>query len=127
MHGPAVRCHDLSMHTTSDDQLRTTRELLVARSTELGERMRRANEDLRRESVPLPRDAPDAAIVLENDEILHAVSEAARSELGQIEGALERLEAGTYGICQQCGEQIDAERLRVVPYAAACRRCAPEA
>jgi DnaK suppressor protein len=114
------------MQTTSDDLLRVFRDQLLARSAELGERVRRVHDDLRRETVPLPRDAPDAAIVMENDEILQALDEAARAELRQIERALERLEAGTYGTCGTCGENIDAERLRVVPYAVACRNCAPK-
>jgi len=87
--------------------------------------MRRVHDDLRRESTPLPRDFPDAAIVVENDEILQAIDETARVELEQIERAMERLEAGTYGTCETCGEKIDAERLRVVPHAVACRHCAP--
>jgi DnaK suppressor protein len=118
--------HDIPMHTSNDEQLRATRARLLARSAELGERVRRVHDDLRRESVPLPRDAPDAAIVLENDEILQAIDESARGELRQIERALERLEAGTYGTCEKCGGKIDADRLRAVPFAAACRSCAPE-
>jgi DnaK suppressor protein len=51
---------------------------------------------------------------------------AARVELAQIERALDRLEAGTYGTCETCSEKVDTERLRVVPFAMACRRCAPE-
>ena len=110
----------------ADEQLRTIRDRLVARSAELSERRRRVNDDLRRESVPLPRDAPDAAIVVENDQILQALDEAARSELGQIDRALERLEIGTFGTCESCGGKIDAERLRIVPYAMKCRRCASD-
>ena len=113
------------MHTPSDDQLRDIRSHLLARSAELDDRVHRVHEDLRRESAPLPRDHPDAAIVLENDEILHAVDDAANAELAQISRALERLEAGTYGTCEKCGEKIETERLRVVPYADACRDCSP--
>jgi DnaK suppressor protein len=111
------------MHTHNDEQLRSIREVLLARDAELQERVKRVSDDLRREVTPLPRDAPDAAVILENDEILQAVDEAARSELRQIHRALERLEAGTYGLCQQCGQRIDANRLRVVPYAVHCQRC----
>jgi RNA polymerase-binding transcription factor DksA len=110
----------------TDDGLRAIRDRLVSRSKELSERIRRVHDDLGRESTPLPRDLPDAAIVLENDEILQAVDEAARAELAQIERASERLEAGTYGTCETCGGEIGAERLRIVPYAVTCRRCAPE-
>lgn len=37
--------------------------------------------------------------------------------------ALERLEAGTYGICQNCGQQISLERLEALPYATLCINC----
>ncbi len=115
------------MHTISDDDLRSIRAGLLARDAELRDRLRRVREDLRREVTPLPRDAPDAAVILENDEILHALEESARGELGQIERALERLEAGTFGVCDECGKRIDAARLRVVPYAMRCQHCAPDA
>ncbi|HYJ40731.1 MAG TPA: TraR/DksA family transcriptional regulator [Steroidobacteraceae bacterium] len=115
------------MHTMIDDRLRGAREWLLARSAELRERLSRVHDDLSRESTPLPRDAPDAAIVMENDEILRAIDETARNELNQIGRALERIGAGTYGLCEGCGGSIDAERLRVVPYAANCRSCAPDA
>jgi DnaK suppressor protein len=52
---------------------------------------------------------------------------AASTERTRIECALERLEAGTYGICDDCGAPIDEERLRLLPDAATCRHCAPPA
>ena len=112
------------MHITKDDDLRAIRNGLLAREAELRDRVHRVHEDLRREVTPLPRDAPDAAIVIENDEILQAIDETARSELREIERALERLEAGTYGLCDRCGERIDVDRLRAVPYTVHCRSCA---
>jgi DnaK suppressor protein len=115
------------MQTTIDDTLRSAREWLVARSAELHERVGRVHDDLRREPTPLPRDAPHAAVVMENGEVLRAIDETARAELEQLGYAFERIEAGTYGICEGCGAQVEAERLRVVPYAAQCRNCAPDA
>jgi RNA polymerase-binding transcription factor len=115
------------MQTMIEDKLRSARERLLARSAELRERLSRVHDDLRRESTPLPRDAPDAAIVMENDEILRAIDETARAELSQIGRALERIGAGTYDLCEDCGARIEAARLRVVPYAAHCRDCAPDA
>lgn len=44
--------------------------------------------------------------------------------LEQVEAAIERIEAGTYGVCQQCGRRIDAQRLQAVPYASHCIDCA---
>ena len=114
------------MHIISDENLRSNREKLLAREAELRDRMRRAQDDLRREATPLPRNAPDAAVAMENDEILQALAESARSEIGQIERALERIEVGTFGLCERCGERIDSDRLRVVPYTLHCRRCATD-
>jgi DnaK suppressor protein len=43
--------------------------------------------------------------------------------LEQVEGALERFEAGTYGLCEQCGKEIDPARLKALPYATLCLSC----
>ena len=48
----------------------------------------------------------------------------ARSRLDDLDQALERLERGSYGRCEGCGEPIPAERLEVRPAATACVRCA---
>ncbi|GAA0241546.1 TraR/DksA family transcriptional regulator [Cryptosporangium japonicum] len=42
----------------------------------------------------------------------------------EIDAALERVEAGTYGRCVRCGAAIAGERLEVRPHAAACVSCA---
>ena len=41
----------------------------------------------------------------------------------EIDRALEKLEEGTYGLCEDCGEAIPQERLDVVPWATTCVRC----
>jgi DnaK suppressor protein len=46
-----------------------------------------------------------------------ALRERAQRELVQVEAALARLDAGTYGICQSCGKPIDPARLEVLPWA----------
>ena len=43
---------------------------------------------------------------------------------GRIQSALQRLEEGTFALCEKCGAEIDAERLLAVPYASLCRACA---
>ena len=44
--------------------------------------------------------------------------------LDQIEAAIERIEDGSYGRCEQCGGKIRKRRLEAIPYAAFCVRCA---
>lgn len=46
-----------------------------------------------------------------------------RRTLGLVEAALKRLDLGTYGFCEVCGEPIDRARLEALPYAAQCVRC----
>lgn len=47
-------------------------------------------------------------------------------ELTRIEMALTRLQHGDYGFCDQCGDPIAKQRLKVDPAAALCIRCAAE-
>lgn len=44
--------------------------------------------------------------------------------LSKANRALERVEAGTYGICESCGKPIPVERLNVLPYSTLCVECA---
>ena len=111
------------MRNLNDDELRSTRKRLLARGAELRDRLQRVRLDLARESNPLPRDFADAAIVLENDEILAALENSAVSELRHIDAALERIDAGTFALCESCGREISADRLRAVPHATRCRDC----
>jgi RNA polymerase-binding protein DksA len=60
----------------------------------------------------------------ENDEVLEAILVEAKQELNQIEQALQRVKAGTYGICEQCEQPIDLKRLQALPYTTRCINCA---
>lgn len=44
--------------------------------------------------------------------------------LAKIEGALDRIEDGSYGLCEECGAKIPKQRLLAVPYATMCVKCA---
>ena len=43
--------------------------------------------------------------------------------LTEIDGALDRIENGTYGVCQRCGNSIGEERLESLPWATLCIDC----
>jgi len=51
------------------------------------------------------------------------IEEQARESLAQIERALERMDAGTYGTCARCGATIPIERLEAMPEAELCVTC----
>ena len=56
--------------------------------------------------------------------ILKQLHERGNKELNEIDLALERMAAGTYGTCEICLKQIAFKRLAVLPDARLCRKCA---
>lgn len=50
-----------------------------------------------------------------------------RYRLASIEHALDKIDSGTYGICDKCGGQIDPKRLEALPESALCVTCKAEA
>jgi len=55
-----------------------------------------------------------------------SVLEGLDDQLREIDAALERVEAGTFGRCERCGREIDDERLEALPMARRCRDHAQE-
>lgn len=100
------------------------REVLIARHKELLAKVQDIEIDFRREEAPLEKDAEEQSLQIENDDVLKALDEAGRREIRGIERALARMDAGKYGICARCGEAIAPARLRALPAAELCIRCA---
>lgn len=59
---------------------------------------------------------------VERDRLLVVASEA-QARVAEIDAALGRVEAGTYGLCEACGKPIPEPRLEVVPEATLCVTC----
>lgn len=55
---------------------------------------------------------------------IEAIRRAAASERAEVDAALARVDAGTYGICVVCGESIAPARLEARPFATTCIVCA---
>jgi DnaK suppressor protein len=47
-----------------------------------------------------------------------------RGILDEVNAALDRIAAGTFGKCESCGAVISEERLKAIPYTPHCMRCA---
>ena len=52
-----------------------------------------------------------------------SLSENVKDILKRVDEALNRIEKGTYGICELCGQAIPEERLQALPYANLCITC----
>ena len=55
-----------------------------------------------------------------------SLMESEEETLDLIETSLERIEEGTYGQCEECGVKIPKTRLKAIPYASLCVKCATE-
>jgi DnaK suppressor protein len=96
-------------------RLLTRQQQLVQRIFEVEEDMQALDAD--RDIERMDRVQEEAA-----EEALTALDEQGRQEVEEIQAALARIEAGTYGYCETCGETISPGRLAVLPTA---RRCVP--
>jgi len=65
----------------------------------------------------------ETATVTLDREIDYTLEENSEHVLSEIEGALERIEEGTYGTCVNCGKPIAEERLAAIPWATYCIDC----
>jgi DnaK suppressor protein len=66
----------------------------------------------------------DSAQVTEQRSEALAHIDAARGRLRQVDEALQRMDEGTYGICVDCGEEINPARLEARPLSIRCVECA---
>ncbi len=69
-------------------------------------------------------DSAEQAQERENDEVVDAIGNETRLSLHAIQVALDKIAEGTYGECEQCGEDIAIGRLRAIPEATRCVNCA---
>lgn len=96
------------------------KKLITDRLQELDARLHDVNHDL---AEPKPADLDEQAIDIEDDEVLEGLGIAAQKETSLLKLALERIENGTFGICQKCGDPISQARLNAVVYAPLCKDC----
>jgi DnaK suppressor protein len=97
------------------------------------EEKRRLWNELRTELFPaqdrlnsqfdIPQDIGDQGMLDVLSDTGLAVNDILRDKLSRMDAAERKLEDGSYGICEDCGVEIDEERLRVQPYAIRCVPC----
>jgi len=63
-------------------------------------------------------------LILRTWEALEALEKTEVQEIHRIEAALQRIAEDTYGICDECGADIDPKRLKALPTASKCILCA---
>lgn len=71
----------------------------------------------------IPLDTGDRSMIDLLEDTGMTVADIRRQQLTRMDEALRRLEEGTYGVCEECGEEIEEKRLEVAPYAPCCITC----
>lgn len=102
--------------------LRKRAEIKARIEEQLGEKMA---EDI--DSVLGPAlDEGDLSILEIGRDVDYGLLSMYTKTLKNINQALERLDEGTYGICEECGQEIAEKRLEVIPFALYCVQCQRE-
>lgn len=105
----------------NDEEVRARLEEYRASINERREKLAR---HVSHREEPLPQDFAEQAVELENDETMVALEDELYEQLRAVDDALDRLAAGSYGTCTECGEPVAEERLEALPAAALCIDCA---
>lgn len=94
----------------------------------------RMREDLvreiaRRSKATTEGTTPDIGDILDSvseertRELDMILTDREKKKLGQIDDSIDRIEDGTYGMCEECGVKIPKARLKVMPFAKYCVEC----
>jgi DnaK suppressor protein len=99
------------------------KELLKSRE-EINARLERTHKHIYQKDEPVSANFNEQIKQTESDQLVHALEIEGKEELKLINRALQRLEAGDYNRCGECGGEIGEKRLNAIPYAELCIKCA---
>ncbi len=99
--------------------LKKRREILKVLSGELIEGVKKSPEL----KSSLGNDPGDISTLNENTDLSSSIADQYAHMLRDVDRSLGKVEDGTYGICEECGEEIDRRRLEAVPSASHCIQC----
>ena len=100
------------------------RSSLLSMLEELDDRLATITDDIKHSGEPLEKDFEEQAVQAENDEVMDCLGNRARTEIDKIKQAIVRIDKGQYGVCENCGEPINPERLKALPFSGLCIECA---
>ena len=104
-------------------ELKETRQKLIELRERILENMRKELADYRHRSSSNSADPIDQAADAYDDNVTFEIAANNDEELEQIESALEKIEKGTYGLCEMCSVAISPTRLKILPFATRCVNC----
>jgi DnaK suppressor protein len=103
--------------------LKTARETLLEMKKQLLAEIQQDLKQGREASKDEGMDTYDLASEARDREINFILTDRDRGKLQAIEDALERIEEGSYGICESCEAEIAEGRLQAMPFTRLCVQC----
>jgi len=103
-------------------KLESFRRLLEEKLEELAKEAERTVAGMTDSKENFP-DPTDRAAMESDRNFLLRIRDRERKLISKIREALERIDDGTYGICESCGEEISEKRLRARPVTTLCIDC----
>jgi len=100
--------------------LDTSKQNLLELKDEYESRINKIEDHIQNPQDDLNEHWEDQAISYRQNDMRKNLMSEARQSLIYVENALSRIENGTYGECEVCGEQIEEQRLEALPYATLC-------
>ncbi len=104
-------------------KLESFKKRLETRQQELRRTVTRTQQDGRSADEDTAQDIADRAASSYTKEFLFSQSNNDRGLLQLVEEAIQRLEEGRFGLCVQCGGEMQHKRLEAVPWARHCIPC----
>ena len=113
---------------TNSDLTPYRKRLLALRASLLGDMTQMEDDALKDHSktTSIPTDMEELGSDNAEQDLTLSLLGGDKDTLDQIEAAIQRIEDGGYGRCEECGEQIPRNRLDAIPYATECVRCASQ-
>lgn len=107
--------------------LLSLREKLVGKVDSMqGEALKRSRQDASGDLSNVPIHMADVGTDNYERDLMIELIQSGEESVRNIDTALEKIEDGTFGICESCGKKINKERLKAVPYATLCIDCKRE-
>lgn len=124
---PLSRSKTVKTIKTKGERLHSLKKILLAKRENI---LQEAKEELarhisgeNRQLVDTALDDGDWAVVDTSEDLNLMRLTMHRKTLLEIDEALRKIAEGTYGICEECGDEISEKRLRILPSASLCINC----
>lgn len=104
-------------------EIRRFRSILEAQRDEVLRSLNRLGDETRGVDADYPKDSGDVCMTTLFREALFQQTSGRRLMVRRIEAALDRIQHGTFGVCVDCGDDINPKRLDAVPWTRHCLPC----